>query len=92
MDAADFKGLVSDQWHVGVVGTLENMQLFMWLIIMYIYMIAYLSDASLHFFFLQRTTEESGCSAQQPLLVLVQNPTQRRLVLPVQVSVRHNQV
>ena len=21
MDAADFKGLVSDQWHVGVVGT-----------------------------------------------------------------------
>jgi hypothetical protein len=51
MDAADFKGLVSDQWHVGVVGTLENMQLFMWLIIMYIYMIAYLSDASLHFFF-----------------------------------------
>uniref|UniRef100_A0A804NF92 Uncharacterized protein n=1 Tax=Zea mays TaxID=4577 RepID=A0A804NF92_MAIZE len=57
MDAADFKGLVSDQWHVGV-----------------------------------RTTEESGCSAQQPLLVLVQNPTQRRLVLPVQVSVRHNQV
>jgi hypothetical protein len=23
MDAADFKGLVSDQWHVGVVGTSE---------------------------------------------------------------------
>jgi hypothetical protein len=23
MDAADFRGLVSDQWHVGVVGTAQ---------------------------------------------------------------------
>jgi len=30
MDAADFKGLVSDQWHIGVVGTSDlSKKLFM---------------------------------------------------------------
>ena len=35
MDAADFRGLVSDQWHVGVVGnTAQLIQLFVHLCVM----------------------------------------------------------